>query len=184
MVPKRSRAELRIRVEQMLARREPPPTEDWETLGDEALVLLTELLDDAAIKRHDAMRHRVIATIGQIGVRSALPSLGAILTDAREDALTRTYCASALGRSGHPEAVRLLGRAVGDKDEMVRRQVVLALARSGSPEAIPYLTTLVDDPTKHVASVASKKLRDLAKELKLDIQRPRKPDHTARRKKK
>ncbi len=180
LTPKRSRAELRIRVEQLLTRREPPPNEDWESLGEEALALLVELLDDPTVKRHDALRHRVIATLGQLSVSAALPRLGALLTDSREKALTRTYSASALGRSGLPEAVPFLGSGIGDNDDMVRRQVALSLARSGMPSAIPYLTTMLDDGAEHVAEIASEKLRDLAKQLRITLRVPR-PSRKRRR---
>lgn len=156
--PKRSRAELRIAVEQLLERREPPPTKAWEALGEDARTMLVELLDDGAVRRSDALRHRVIVTIGELGIGSGLPRLGAILTDASEKPLTRTYTASALGRSGLPDAVALLGRAINDKDDMVRRQTALSLARLDTAEAIPYLRALGKDPVKHVAAAAKDKL--------------------------
>jgi HEAT repeat protein len=158
LAPKRSRAELRIAVEQLLARREPPPAKDWDRLGPEAKEMLVQLLDDGAVKRHDALRHRVIATIGELGVRSGLHRLGELLVDGSEKAITRTQSASALGRSGFPEAVALLGRAISDKDDMVRRQTALSLARLERAEAIPYLRALVKDPIGHVAQAAKEKL--------------------------
>src|SRR5215510_2174626 len=63
-----SLAELRLRVEELLQRRESPGAEAWEALGPAAPALLLQLVDDVAIGRNRALRDRVLATLGQLGV--------------------------------------------------------------------------------------------------------------------
>lgn len=164
-----SKAELRLRVEELLMRREAPPTEAWAELGDGAREILVRLLDDVAITRREAMKQRVIATLGQLGVVRAVPQLGELLLRSSEDAVTRTYAASALGRIGDARAIPFLGQAVAEKNDMVRRQVALALGRARHPNAIPHLLKLLNDTSKHISGVAATELRAYEKELNVKL---------------
>jgi hypothetical protein len=167
-----SRATLRLQIEELLQRREPAPSSTWQELGDDAVELLLQLLDDTAIQRQEALRQRVIATLGQLNNARAVPRLGQLLLNAEEPAITRTYAASALGRIESAESVALLGQAVVDQDEMVRRQVALALGRSRDPRAVPYLLTLTNDKAGHVAEAAATQVRAYQNQLRLDIDLP------------
>jgi len=126
--PQRSRAALRLRIEQLLLRRDSIPEKEWAELGDEGRELLVELVDDPAIRSHDALRHRAIAVLGHLGVRSAIVPLNAILSSRTEAPVTRAYAATALGHIGGQGAVPGLATSLGDEDDMVRRQVAKALA--------------------------------------------------------
>jgi HEAT repeat protein len=160
-----SPAFVRLRAERLLQRREAPPSEAWAALGGGVGDLLLQLLDDPSIVAYEALRQRVIATLGQLGIVQAIPRLGEILRDRSESALTRTFAASALGRLRDRRAVVVLGRAVAERDEMVRRQVALALGRVGTPEAVPYLLTLRADQTAHIAEAAAAGLRAYEQQL-------------------
>src|SRR6476646_5775293 len=100
-----SRAELRLRIEQLLSRREEIPPEALANLGEDARALMISLLDDEAIRSSPAVFHRLIATLGQMSVKRSVAPLSAILANASESDLTRAYAASALGRIGEPAAV-------------------------------------------------------------------------------
>jgi HEAT repeat protein len=164
-------ARLRLRVEQLLRGREVPPTEAWAELGPEVPALLIRLLDDPAVARHEALRQRVIATLGQLDVAAAVPRLAEILRDRRETPLTRTFAASALSRMQGAGVVAALGQAITDRDEMVRGEVARALGRTQDPEAVPYLAALLNDPAGHVATTAAAQLRAFERRLgrRLDI---------------
>lgn len=164
IVPASSRAVLRMRIEELLQRREPPSIDVWRALGPEAQDILVTLLDDATVAGHDALRQRVIATTAQLGAVEALPRLGQLLLDRSERALTRTFAANALGRIDPDAAIAVLGRAVGDEDATVRRQVARALGAARDPAAVSYLQQLAADPTPHVADVAAAQLRALGHE--------------------
>ncbi|MDQ1557437.1 MAG: hypothetical protein QOD32_497 [Pyrinomonadaceae bacterium] len=164
-----SRAELRLRVEELLARREAPPTEAWLELGDGAREILTQLLGDVSITKREAMKQRTIATLGQLRIVRAVPQLGELLLRSSEDTVTRAYAASALGRIGDELAIPFLGQAVALKDEMVRRQVTLALGRTRHPRAVPHLLKLLDDSSEHISSAAATELRSYEQELGIKL---------------
>lgn len=96
--PTTSPVGLRIRVEELLHRREPAPDHTWRELGPNARTLLVVLLDDPVIAQHGALRQRAVATTAQLGVTEAVPRLREMLVDGSESSLTRTYAANAIGR--------------------------------------------------------------------------------------
>jgi hypothetical protein len=147
-----SRAVLRLKIEQLLQRREAAPIEQWQALGPDGLEMLVSLLDDPGIG--DDVRHAVIATLGNLEQPLLADRLGPMLLDRSESALTRTYAASALGRLGGDRAVTWLGRASGDPDEMVRLQLARGLRRAGGPLAVAYLRSLSRDREGVVADEA------------------------------
>jgi HEAT repeat protein len=161
----RSRAELRMRVEQLLLRKEASSAEAWAELGEEARALLVTLLDDEAIRSHDALRHRVIAVLGELGVQRSVPQLAQILADRGERPVTKAYVAGSLGRIGGPAATGALAPAVSDKDDMVRRQAAIALGRIDRPDVIPHLIVLQGDASPAVSEVAADTLRAWEKKL-------------------
>ncbi|WP_067840184.1 HEAT repeat domain-containing protein [Nocardia lijiangensis] len=171
-----SPADLRLRVEQLLLRREPPAADTWEALGPDAAGLLVRMIDDPAIGRRPALRDRVIATLGQLGVLGAIPRLGEIMLDRAEGAATRALAANATGRIGAREGTATLARAAGDKDEMVRRQVALALGRIGDVDAVTHLLALSTDSSAIVVEAAQDGLRRSA----ADIEVPDRPDAAER----
>lgn len=158
--PARSDAELRIQVEQLLERREAPPAEAWRALGENAFALLERMLDDGSLR--EALRQRVIATLGQIGAPGSIPRLGAILTSPAESALNRAYAASALGQAQDARALPYLGRAIADRDTLVRRQVTRALGQLDLPGALPYLDALQQDASPQIARLAAEEMRRLS----------------------
>jgi hypothetical protein len=166
-----SAAELRLRVESFLRRKEAPNVEVWEELGDNARTMLLQLIDDVAITNNQGLRQRVIATLGQLGMKRAIPRLGEILLSPSEDPIVRAAAANALGRIPDTEVNSFLGRAVSDRDAVVRRQIALALGRVSGPRIIGHLKALANDSSPAVASVAIEQLRAYERELgtKLNI---------------
>lgn len=154
-----SRADLRIRLEQLLQRRDSVSLDAWSALGEDGRALLVELLDDEAICSNEALRHRVIAILGQLAVKRGVAPLSAVLTSRAESSLTKAYAATALGHIGESSAIPALAAAMTEKDEMVRRQVAKSLTRLDRAESIPHLLKLRDDPSIAVAEVASEALR-------------------------
>lgn len=153
-----SRAELRMRVEELLRRKESPPEKVWADLGDDARDLLVQLLDDEAIRSHDALRHRVIAVLGELGVQRSVPSLTRIVADKGERAVTKAFAVGSLGRIGGATATDALAPLVAVQDDMLRRQVAIALGRIDRPETIPHLLALHGDDSAAVSEVAAEAL--------------------------
>jgi hypothetical protein len=154
-----SLAELRLRVEQLLTRREPPDVDAWSELGPQAPRLLVRLIDDPVIARSAAVRDRVIATLAQLGVVAAIPRLSEIMLDRSEPLVTRAQAVNAVGRIGDPGAIAALARATRDREPSVRRQVAHALGRLGDAEAVPHLQVLAHDSSTVVVEAANKSLR-------------------------
>jgi HEAT repeat protein len=151
-------AHLRLKAERLLQRREAAAPEAWAALGPGVRELLPRMLDDVAVQRHEAVRQKLIATLGQLELTAAIPRLGGILSDADEAPATRAFAANALGRIGDPQVVPVLGSAVRDKDEMVRRQVARALGAVEHAEAVVHLLALKDDASAEVARTAADEL--------------------------
>jgi HEAT repeat protein len=164
-----SLAELRLQVEELLQRREAPPPEAWDSLGDNARALLIQMLDDVAVSQKPALRQRVIATLGQLGVGRAVGPLGEILLSRSEDAITRAQAANALGRLQDPQAISPLARGVRDPEIVVRRQIALALGRVNHPDAIAHLEHLAADKSSVVAEAASRGLQSCEQALGIDL---------------
>ncbi len=154
-----SRAELRMRIEELLRRKESPSEDAWAELGEEARDVLVQLLDDEAIRSHDALRHRAIAVLGELGVQRSVPRLTRILADRGERPVTKAFAIGSLGRIGGATATDALAPLVGVQDDMLRRQVAIALSRIDRPEAIPHLLALDSDDSTAVSEVAADALR-------------------------
>jgi HEAT repeat protein len=150
-----SLADLRIRIEQLLRRRDAVRPEDWAALGEAGHTLLVEMLDDEVIRSHDALFHRLIAILGQLGVERGVAPLGAILKTKSESNLTKAYVATALGHIGGPGVLEMLAASVADKDDMVRRQVAKSLVRLDQAAAVPHLLKLRSDKSAAVSEVAT-----------------------------
>jgi hypothetical protein len=150
-----SAAELRMRIEGLLGRREAASPEAWAELGDDARAMLVDLLDDWSVRSNEALFHRTIAAVGNLRVKRAVVALSALLKDKSESNVTKAYAANALGRIGERTAVNALAECLGTKDEMVRRQVAMALGRIDDDAAIPHLLQLRGDSSSAVAEVAS-----------------------------
>jgi HEAT repeats len=164
-----SAAELRLRVESLLMRKEAPEVEAWKELGDGARTMLLQLIDDMAITNNQGLRQRLIATLGQWGVKRAIPRLGEILLTSSENPIIRAAAANALGRIADQEANSFLARAVSDREAVVRRQIALALGRVGGPDIFGHLQTLANDSSPAVASVAVEQLRAYERELGIKL---------------
>lgn len=175
-----SLAELRLRIEQLLQRREAADTEAWLALGPEAAPLLLRLVDDAAIGRNVALRDRVIATLGQLAVRAAIPRLGQVLLDRAERGATRALAANAIGRIGDPTAIPYLVQAGRHADDVVRRQVAIALGRLPHPDAVPHLQALAADPSPAVSEAAGDALRQSQERLGVTLAPAVKPRRAVR----
>ncbi len=85
-----------------------------------------------------------LLALGLLGEPLVVPDLAEFLADeSTSDAKAlRPFAAFALGRLGGPEAVRALGRALGDSDAEVRRAAILALgecAREDTAALVPAL---------------------------------------------
>ena len=165
LTPGRSKADLRLRVEQLLLRRDAARVEDWAELGEPGRALLVEMLDDDAVRSHDALFHRAISVIGQLAVKRSIVPLAAILASDSESSLTKAYAATALGYIGDPVAVEALARTLSARDDMVRRQVAKALGRLDHPSVIPHLLKLQGDKAASVSEVAAEALQRWEKKL-------------------
>jgi HEAT repeat protein len=160
---------------------EGPATSTWEALDAAARPLLVQLLDDESVARHEALRQRVIATLGQLQVRAAIPRLGEILASRTQPRITRAHAANALGRMGDPAVVLPLARGVDDGEEVVRRQVARALGEIARPEAVAHLQKLSADRSPAVADAAREALGLASRRLGLRLARPRPRKRPARR---
>jgi hypothetical protein len=147
-------ADLRLRVERLLRRKEVASVDAWAELGPETRTLLVDLLDDEAVRSRDTTLHRVIEVIGRLGIHRGIGPLTAILTDSSESNVTRAAAANALGRIGDPAALDALISVVSVKDDMVRRQVAMALGRIERESVMPHLVELSRDKSPAVAEVA------------------------------
>jgi HEAT repeat protein len=179
-----SRAEIRLRIEQLLMRRDSVGRDEWANLGNEARDLLIDLVDDEAIRSNEAIRHRVLAMLGELVVKRGVAPLSGILSSGSETPLTKAYAATALGHIGGTTAVQALAGAVTDRDDMVRRQVAKSLARLKSPETVPHLLKLREDRSVAVAEVAATALQDWERRLGQPLGKAKKLPAVKARKKK
>ena len=165
LMPGRSKADLRLRIEQLLLRRDSVRAEDWAELGEPGRALLVEMLEDEALRSREALFHRAISAVGQLAVRRSVAPLAAILSSQSESNLTKAYAATALGYIGDPVGVEALARSLAARDDMVRRQVAKALGRLDHPSVIPHLLKLQADKTAAVSEVAVEALQRWEKKL-------------------
>lgn len=153
--PGDTRADLRLRVERLLQRKEAASVDAWNELGPEARTLLVDMLDDEAVRSRETSLHRVIGVIGTLGIHRGIAPLSAIVTDPSAGNVTRASAANALGRIGEPAALDALTSVVNVKDDMVRRQVAMALGRIERETVVPHLLELSRDKSPAVAEVAA-----------------------------
>ena len=158
-----SRAELRLRVEELLRRKEAADEDAWKELGEDANEMLVALVHDDAIRTNPALRQRAIATLGLRRLPQGIGSLAQIVVDPDEDASTTAYAVNALGRIGTRAAAEAIVPLVGARDEMVRRQVAIALGRVRDDAVVPYLVALRNDDSPAVSEVAVEALRERAR---------------------
>ena len=153
-----TRADLRLRIEQLLQSKEAVPESRWTELSSETPALLVEMLNDEAVLSREAIFHRLITVLGQLKVRRAIGRLSAILSDKKARPVTRAYVANALGRIGDSAAIDALITSANEKDDMVRRQVTIALGRIDNEAVVPHLLKLNDDKSIAVSEVAAEAL--------------------------
>jgi hypothetical protein len=153
-----TQADLRLRIEQLLQRKEAAPVEAWAELGPDARALLVEMLDDEAVRSREAILQRLIAVVGQLSIRRGIAPLSAILADRSVSSVTQAYAVSALGRIGEPAAIAALAASADVKDDMIRRQVAIALGRIDRDTVVPHLMRLREDESIAVAEVAAEAL--------------------------
>ncbi len=173
--PRESKADLRLRIEQLLMRRCSLGADDWAALGDPGRAILVELIDDPAIRSHETVFHRLIAVIGELAVKGSVAPLAALLNAGSETNLTKAYAATALGHIGESSAIDALASALTAKDDMVRRQVAKALGRLDSVAVIPHLRRLQSDKSIAVSEVAAEALGRWEKKLGQHIGATKKP---------
>ncbi len=184
LLPTESKADLRIRIEQLLLRRDSIGADDWVALGDPGRAFLVELLDDQAMRSHEALFHRLIAVLGQLSVKRSVAPLAALLAASSETGLTKAYAATALGHIGGPSALEALAGALTAKDDMVRRQVAKALGNMDRVAVIPHLRKLQQDKSVAVSEVAAEALARWEKKLNQRVGATKKaPTRKASRKK-
>ena len=154
-----TRADLRLRIERLLQRKEAVSNDAWFELGAGAPSLLVEMLNDEAVRCDEAILHRVISVVGQLSIQSGILPLSEILTDGSARPVTRAYAANALGRIGDAAAMEGLIAAAKVKDDMIRRQVAIALGRIDHPSVVQHLLRLQEDNSVAVAEVVAEPLR-------------------------
>jgi HEAT repeat protein len=150
-----TRADLRLRIERLLQRKEAASEDAWADLGPDVRALLVEMLDDEAVRSREAVLHRLISVVGQLSVKRGIAPLSAILADGSARNVTRAYAANALGRIGESAAIEALVAAANVKDDMIRRQVAIALGRIDRDAVVPHLLELREDKSIAVAEVAA-----------------------------
>lgn len=153
--PGDTRADLRLRIERLLQRKEAASIDAWNELGSDARTLLVDMLDDEAVRSRETSLNRVISVIGTLGINRAISPLAAILMDRSASAVTRASAANALGRIGESAAIDALISVVGVKDDMIRRQAAMALGRIEREAVVPHLVELSRDESPAVAEVAA-----------------------------
>ena len=153
-----TRADLRLRIEQLLQSKEAVPESRWTELSSDTPSLLVEMLNDEAVLSRDAIFHRLISVLGQLKVKRAIGRLSVILSDKKTKPVTRAYVANALGRIGDWAGIDALINSANEKDDMVRRQVAIALGRIDNESVVPHLLKLSDDKSVAVAEVAAEAL--------------------------
>lgn len=153
-----TRADLRLRIEQLLQRKEAASVDRWTELGPAARGLLVEMLDDEALRLREAMFQRLISVLGLLTVKRSIAPLSAILADGSTRNVTRAFAANALGRIGDGAALDALVAAATVRDDMIRRQVAMALGRIDREAVIPHLMRLGNDKSIAVAEIASEAL--------------------------
>jgi HEAT repeat protein len=151
-----TRADLRLRIERLLERKEAASEEAWADLGPDARALLVEMLNDESVRSREAILQRLISVVGQLSLKRGIAPLSAILADKSTRNVTRAYAANALGRIGEAAAIEALVAAANVKDDMIRRQVAIALGRIDRDAVIPHLLNLREDESIAVAEVADK----------------------------
>ena len=153
-----TRADLRLRIEQLLQSKEAVPENRWTELSPDTPSLLVEMLNDDAVLSREAIFHRLITVLGQLSVKRAIGRLSAILADTKAKPVTRAYAANALGRIGDPAAIEALITTANEKDDMIRRQVTMALGRIDNEAVVPHLLKLRNDKSVAVSEVAAEAL--------------------------
>jgi HEAT repeat protein len=157
-VPRASRADLRLRVEELLRRKEAAPDSAWAELGEGAADLLVQLVHDNAIRSNPALRNRALATLGLLRIEQAVASLAQVVNDPEEVGTAKAFAVNALGRIGTAAAAEAIAPLVSADDEMIRRQVAIALGRVQDPAVLPYLIALQSDRSPAVSEVAARAL--------------------------
>jgi len=160
-----TKADLRMQIEDVLLRRCPLPAGTTTALNDDVRSLLIEMLEDEAIRSHDAMFHRLISLIGRLKIKRAVAALVDTLKDRSTSALTKAYAANALGRIGETAASDALVAVSSTKDAMVRRQIAMALGRINSESVIAHLIRFERDDSVAVSEVATEALRRWEEQL-------------------
>jgi HEAT repeat protein len=153
-----TRADLRIRVEELLQHKEAIPEKALTALGADARSLLAYMLEDETVRSQESTLHRLIGVVGQLSLKRGIAPLSAILTDRSTSSITKAYAANALGRIGDASAIEALGASVGAKDDMVRRQVAIALGRIDREAVIPHLLRLREDKSIAVAEIVAESI--------------------------
>ena len=97
-----------------------------------------ELLKKALEDPHDAVRAAAIYALHRSGDQSETSRLASMLLH-HEQTAVRRLTAQLLGRLDEPKAVKLLRRAMKDRDEGVRWEVTAAMARLGENSAVQQL---------------------------------------------
>lgn len=150
-----TRADLRLRIERLLQRKEAASEDAWAELGPDARTLLVEMLDDEAVRSVETTLQRLISVVGQLSLKRGIAPLGAILADRSAKNVTRAFAANALGRIGEGAAIEALAASVNMKDDMIRRQVAIALGRIDRDAVVPHLLKLREDESIAVAEAAA-----------------------------
>jgi HEAT repeat protein len=157
-LPRGSRAELRLRIEELLRRKEAAPEGAWADLGEGATDLLVELVNDDAMRSNPALRNRAIATVGVLQLEQGVGHLARVANDREEANTARAFAVNALGRIGTAAAAEAIAPLISTDDDMIRRQVAMALGRVQDPVALPYLIALRSDKSPAVSEVADQAL--------------------------
>ena len=120
--------------------------------------LLLKALQDS----NDEVRGEAIASLGEAGVKSAIPALRRMYEEGASPHRTRLLLAlRSLGDEGpiRLEIERLSRTALVDPDERVRSQALRALGSLARGEARPILRKALEDPSAEVRREAERLLR-------------------------
>jgi HEAT repeat protein len=124
-------------------------------LGEPVVPYLSEKIGTADAEQ----REHVIAALGTLKVRQAVPAIAGVLADR---SLGRRYIAAwALGQIGDPAGVRPLLAALDDDDEEVRRYATRSLIKLHEA-AVPPLIELLPTASPRALLAAVRALGDIA----------------------
>lgn len=125
--------------------------------------VIPDLVKLLASDQDEEVRVLAASALGRTRHADAIPHLGQILADAREDLMLRRTAAWGLHRIQDADAVTHLGQVLIDKDEAyeIRWTAAEALKEMGRIDTICYLGKALADQSPQIQKIAAQALLDM-----------------------